>query len=181
MEPAEAIDLLQRRSPGLERSIVADMAAELGYLPLALDQAAAYLDHTGIPGEAWLTLWRRRSRDFHDRGHPSFHRDTIATLWSLSLERLQASSPAGVQLIGICAYLAPKPIPLDLFTGHPEVLPSPLREAAGDPLAFAETIASLTDYSLVKRGPDTVQVHRLVQDVIRARESSLSLNEPAHG
>lgn len=171
MSPAEAVELLGRRASTLARDpqTAGAIAAVLGFLPLALDQAAAYLDRTGLPPGEWLRLWQTRSVALHDRGHAAFHRDTIATLWSLSLERLQASNPAAVQLIGMCAYLAPEPIPLDLFTGHPEVLPEPLRQAASDPIAFAETVAALTDYSLVKRGPDTVQVHRLVQDVIRAR------------
>ena len=83
-----------------------------------------------------------------------------------------AESPAAVQLLGVCAYLAPEPIPLDLFTAHADLLPEPLSSAAADPLAFTDAIAVLVDYSLAKRTPAGLQLHRLVQATIRARHSS---------
>ena len=43
-------------------------------------------------------------------------------------------------LLELCAYLAPEPIPLDLFTAHAGSLPAPLAAAAADPLAFSEVI-----------------------------------------
>jgi hypothetical protein len=169
MTAPEAVELLTRRLPDLDADTAARISDVLGYLPLALDQAAAYLDQTGMDPTDWLRLWASRSSDLQKRGHLTFHRDTIATLWSLSLDRLRVAAPAAVQLIEVCSYLAPDPIPLDLFTRHLDVLPSPLNETATDPLAFADTLAALGDYSLIKRSPTTLQIHRLVQDVIRAR------------
>ena len=95
----------------------------------------------------------------------------MSTLWDLSLDRLAADSPASAQLLGICAYLAPDPIPLDLFTNHPEVLPAPLGELVDDPVEFVEVIAPIVDLSLAKRGPDGLQLHRLVQGAIRHRDT----------
>jgi hypothetical protein len=54
-------------------------------------------------------------------------------------------------LLELCAYLAPEPVPLDLFTLHPGSLPEPLSAAAADELAFNEVIGTLVDYSLAKR------------------------------
>jgi hypothetical protein len=59
------------------------------------------------------------------------HQHTIATLWSLSLDQLRALQPAAAQLLRLCAYLAPVPIPLNLFADHPERLPVPLGHIAG--------------------------------------------------
>ena len=86
--------------------------------------------------------------------------------------RITAENPAAVQLLDVCAYLAPEPIPLDLFTAHADLLPEPLSSAAADPLAFGDAIAVLVDYSLAKRTPAGLQLHRLVQAAIRARDSS---------
>ncbi len=72
-------------------------------------------------------------------------------------------------LLELCAYLAPEPVPLDLFTAHAGSLPGPLAAAAADPLAFGEVIGTLVDYSLAKRTQAGLQLHRLVQGVIRAR------------
>jgi hypothetical protein len=68
-----------------------------------------------------------------------------------------------VQLLEMCAYLAPEPIPLDLFTAHRDLLPEPLSLMATDQLAFTDTVAVLVDYSLAKRSPAGLQLHRLVQ------------------
>ena len=51
-------------------------------------------------------------------------------LWDISLERITGENPAAVLLLDLCAYLAPEPIPLDLFTGHADLLPEPLSAAA---------------------------------------------------
>ena len=107
----------------------------------------------------------------HARGRAGDRPDTIATLWDLSLEKITAEAPAAVQLLDICAYLAPRPIPLDLFTGHPDRLPGPLAAAAADPLAFTDTVAVIVDYSLAKRTQAGLQLHRLVQAAIRARHA----------
>ena len=85
------------------------------------------------------------------------------------MTRISAQDPAAVQLLGICAYLAPEPIPLDLFTTHPDRLPGPLAAAAADPVAFNDAVTILVDYSLAKRTPAGLQLHRLVQASTRAR------------
>lgn len=106
------------------------------------------------------------------------HQHTIATLWSLSLDQLHALQPAAAQLLELCAYLAPVPIPLNLFTDHPEHLPAPLGHIAGDLLAFAETVGILVDYSLVRRtDDDLLLLHRLVQAVIR-QSGAAQLGDP---
>ena len=88
------------------------------------------------------------------------------------MERISGQNPAAVQLLSVCAYLAPEPIPLDLFTGHPDLLPEPLSATAADPIAFADTVTVLTDYSLAKRTPTGLQLHRLIQATMRARNDS---------
>jgi tetratricopeptide (TPR) repeat protein len=122
----------------------------------------------------YLELLRSRAADLYARGEVSGRADTIATLWDLSLERISGLSPAAVQLLEICVYLAPEPVPLDLFTSHPSQLPGPLSAAAGDPLAFTEAAAVLADYSLAKRTAAGLQLHRLVQAAIRARHDQPS-------
>jgi tetratricopeptide (TPR) repeat protein len=164
---SEAVTLLRRRAPGLTDEHADALAERLGDLPLALEQAASYLDQTQLPPADYLHLLSTRGADMYGRGRVVDHRHTIATLWSLSLDRLRTPQPAAVQLLGLCAYLAPEPIPLDLFTNHPKWLPAPLSDVAGDPLAFAETVAALLDYSLARRTDAGLLLHRLVQAVIR--------------
>jgi tetratricopeptide (TPR) repeat protein len=169
----DAVRLLRSRVPDLGQDIGEAIAGELGRLPLALEQAAGYLDLTGMPAEEYLELLRRRAADLFARGQVSGRPDTIATLWDISLEQIRAEKPAAVQLLDACAYLSPEAIPPDLFTSHPRELLEPLSSAVADPLAFADTVAILVDYSLMKRTVTGLQLHRLAQAAIRARHVRL--------
>lgn len=163
----EAITLLRRRARELSDEHAKALAEVLGDLPLALEQTTAYLDQTQLPPADYLDLLTTRAAEMYGRGQVVDHRHTITTLWSLSLDQLRARQPAAVQLLGLCAYLAPEPIPLELFADHPEQLPAPLRDVAGDLLAFTEAVGSVVDYSLARRTGTGLLLHRLVQAVIR--------------
>jgi hypothetical protein len=170
-----AVRLLRGRVPRLEHDVAGQIAEELGRLPLALEQAAAYLDVTQLLPEQYLRLMRTRTADMLARGLVASREDaTVATVWNLSLERVQDTSPAAMQLLDVCAYLAPESIPEDLFTKHPDELPEPLAQTTADPLAFNEAIGALVDHSLVKRTRTGLQVHRLVQAAVRSRHHATS-------
>jgi len=164
---SDAIALLRRRAPDLSDAQAGQLAERLGDLPLALAQAAAYLDQTGMPSPEYLRLLDTHGAELQNRGHDPGHPRTVATVWLVSLDRLKATAPAAVQLLELCAWLAPEPIPLDLFTGHCDKLPEPLAETAANPIAFNEAVGALTGYSLARRPGDSIIVHRLVQDVVR--------------
>jgi hypothetical protein len=95
------------------------------------------------------------------------YRGRVDTAWALSLDRLRDQDPAAVRLLELAAFLAPEPVPLTLFSDHAELLDEPLRSAAADPDALADTVGALVGYSLARRSPDGFQLHRLVQAVIR--------------
>jgi hypothetical protein len=178
LELPSAVTLLRTRVPDLSDDVAGEIARELGQLPLALEQAAAYLDRSAMPARDYLDLLRRRAADLYPRGKVAGRHETIATLWDIALERISGEDPAAVVLLELCAYLAPEPIPLDLFTLHAEELPEPLAGAAADQLSFNDVIGTLVDYSLAKRTPAGLQLHRLVQAVIRVRLSSTSGGDP---
>jgi hypothetical protein len=90
----DAVRLLRSRVPDLSQETGGQIAEELGRLPLALEQAAAYLDRTRMPGQEYLELLRNRAADLHARGQVASRKDTIATLWDISLERISGESPA---------------------------------------------------------------------------------------
>ena len=169
VDPDEAVQLMRARVRDLAADVALRIADGLGRLPLALEQAAAYLDRTGMPAEDYLRLLRTRAQDMYGRGTVPNRTETVATLWNLSFDRVAAESPAARQLLDVCAYLAPVGIPLDLFTRHPGELPEPLASAVADPLTFSEDVAVTVDYSLGSRSGGELQVHRLVQGALRLR------------
>src|SRR5262249_13634549 len=155
----DAITLLRSCAPHLTRADAGMLAARLGDLPLALAQAGAYLDRAQLPAADYLRLLDTHAARLVARGHVVGHTQTIAPVWSVSLDRLRARHPAAVQLLQLCAWLAPEPIPTDLITNHPQHLPQPMATAAADPLAMADTIAALTDYSLARRSNTGLLLH----------------------
>ncbi|WP_261571171.1 FxSxx-COOH system tetratricopeptide repeat protein [Frankia gtarii] len=166
---SEAVELLTRRIPGIDPDTASTIAGLLGDLPLAVEQAAGYLDQTATPPTDYAELLTTRLGDMLTRGRVVDRPGTtIADLWELSVTRLRITDPAAVALLDLCALCAPEPIPLTLFTGHPHFLDvAALREAAGDPLAWNDTVASLVGYGLARRDATGITVHRLTAAAIR--------------
>lgn len=100
-------------------------------------------------------------------GYATGHQHTVATVWAVSAARVAREHPAASALLRLCALLGPQPIPVDLFIGNPSALPEPLRAVAGNELTFTETAGVLIGYSLVRRRPEGLIMHRLVQAVTR--------------
>src|SRR5262245_49876786 len=78
--------------------------------------------------------------------------------------------PAAAQLLQLAAWFAPEPIPVSLIKGNVRLMGPPLGAiAAGrDPrLDLNDVIGAVLAYSLARRSGDTIQLHRLVQAVIR--------------
>jgi tetratricopeptide (TPR) repeat protein len=165
---SEAVALLRRRTTRLEAGEAERVADRLGDLPLALAQAAAYLDETGMSATEYLSMVGSRTLEILDRGNPNDYREAVSTVWSPSIEQIARSDPAAEQLLRLFAWLAPEPTPLELFTNHPDLLPAPLSYVASDKLRFNDAVAVLTEFALARRTEHGLIVHRLVQDVARA-------------
>lgn len=169
-----AVRLLQARAPDLDHAVAESIASVLGRLPLGLEQAAAYLDRTQIPPREYLDLLTIKHNPLLTGIAGQVRDRSVATLWELSLDRIRDEDPAGLQILDICAYLAPEPIPLDMFTSNPDKLPQPLSGAAADLLLFNNAVATVVDYSMAKRSQSGLQLHRLVQAAVRTRHTKLA-------
>jgi tetratricopeptide (TPR) repeat protein len=169
---AESVALLHERATGLAEAQADELAEWVGDLPLALEQAAAYLDTTDLPPDEYLGLLRERGGDMLGAGTVGGYPHTLATVWSLSLARLGEQCPAALELLALCAYLAPDAIPLDLFTEHAAELPAGLAAAAGDRVVWADTVGALVGYALIRRSGAVVSVHRLLQTALRHQHTS---------
>jgi tetratricopeptide (TPR) repeat protein len=167
----DAIAFLQRRA-GLDEPNADRLAQALGDLPLALEQAAAYLEQTHTPPDEYLELLATRTRELFALGRAATSEQTIATIWAVSLQRVHSEAPAAEELLRLCAFLAADDIPRATLYDHPDVLPEPLATAVRDQLAFHQALAALGRFSLATVTDDAISVHRLVQAVIRHQLSS---------
>jgi hypothetical protein len=171
----EAAEYLSQRT-GMGCSEAAAAVAEtLGYLPLALSQAAAYIDETGSGFEGYLALLKERPAEtLKLRSNSSDAERAVAAVWDIAFERVAASSPAAVDLLNLFAFLPPDRIPRRLLVEQvdrlqPDRLPPLVRTTVEDPFALDAAVGALRRYSLVDTSSDAFSVHRLVQAVVRAR------------
>ncbi len=155
LAPTDAVALLLRRTGRDDERAAASIAHELGYLPLALDQAAAYLEETGMAMEAYRDLLHSRLGDLMELGSSPFYRRTVAATLGLAYERVVHDAPSAAEVLGTAAFLAAEDIPTELVS------------AAADPLAAEATFAALRRLSLIRRQGDSIAVHRLVGIVVR--------------
>jgi tetratricopeptide (TPR) repeat protein len=161
LDQDEAVDLLTGTLARAQiRAIRDDLVAvctELGCLPLAVQQAGAYLAQTGITARDYLDLLARYPAVMYgegDEGRVGLR--TIARLWRVTLDRL-AGDPLAGQVLRVLAFFAPEAIPRSLL--HP----------MGEAPAVTRAIGRLAAYSMLIVDPaaGTVTVHRLVQAVAR--------------
>jgi tetratricopeptide (TPR) repeat protein len=143
----------------------------LGGLPLALDQAGAYIVETGCGLAGYLTLYEQRhAKLLARRGNvPSEHPDSVVTTFFLAFERVKRENPAAVDLLRLCAFLAPDAIPEALIINEAVQLGESLQSIVEDPWAFNKAIEILRCLSLIQRHAEskTLSVHRLVQTVLK--------------
>ena len=163
-----------------ERRAAAELAQELGCLPLALEQAAAYCEQSSITLADYLPLFQERRLELFSPETLGGDQDgnemiTVTTTWNLSLDRIRDNEnrPEAAALFTLCAFFGPDRIPLEMVRAGADHLPAPLSAAALDNLKVNAALAALLRYSLVAvegSGNERVlSVHRLLQEVTRER------------
>jgi tetratricopeptide (TPR) repeat protein/transcriptional regulator with XRE-family HTH domain len=184
MESRESMLLLLRRAKLLgadepldntsrmTRAQAQRIAHELDGLPLALDQAGAYIEEVGCSLAEYLAIYEQRRLDLLKRQSKLASADypyTVASTWSLSFEQVEQACPAAAELLRLCAFLDPDAIPEAIITEGSNFLGSALASLATDPLLLNEAIQTLRRYSLIKRDPEAkvLNMHRLVQVVLK--------------
>jgi|GEM_PF-269931 len=137
-------------------------------LPLALDQAGAYILETGCSFAEYREQYVRRCAELLARRGKRFigHEASVATTFSLAFERVEALNPTAADLLRACALHASEAIPEEIFRKGASHL-GPL--LAADGASLDQAIGVLHDYSLVQRNAEaqTLAIHRLVQAVLR--------------
>jgi tetratricopeptide (TPR) repeat protein len=180
----ESVELLKRRGPELDDEDADQLAEKLGDLPLAIEQAAAWRAETGMPVREYLRLFDEKVAEILDTSAPTGYEVSVAAAWNVSFDELKTRSPAAHQLLQVCAFFAPEPITRNLFTGVRGVsISSDLDEALRDPMRLSRAIRDIARYGLAKidHRNNSLQLHRLVQLVLRNRMSPTQRTEKQHG
>ncbi len=169
---AESVTFLQKRVSALTTAEAEQVAEKLGDLPLAIEQAGAWLAVTGMPVERYLELLDTELLRVLEENPPPGYQRTAAATWLLSLERLREHKPAAAKLLELCAFFGPEPIPMSLLYSERfvEVL-VPFDPSLNDPFLQGTLVQEIGRYALasIDSSQASIQLHRLVQAVIRAR------------
>jgi len=154
-----------------DRARAKEIAAQLGGLPLALDQAGSYLEETGCRLSDYLELYRNHAPDLlRRRGMLIFdYPESVATTWALSFEKIEHSKPTAAELLKLCAFLHPDAIAEEVFREGAQELGPELKTLGSNPFALDEALSEILKYSLLRRDRKaiTVKIHRLVQTALK--------------
>ncbi len=154
-----------------ERALSIQITQEMDGLPLALDQAGAYIKETPCTLSEYLDLYRARNTDLLKEPHEdAAYPDSVATTWSLSFEKVAYANPAASELLHLLAFLYPEAIPEEIVTEASVHMGTVLGPVATNTLQFDSALKEMLRFSLVYRDPDmqTLTIHRLVQAVFQS-------------
>jgi tetratricopeptide (TPR) repeat protein len=166
-------DLLTGLTPAESRAF-REIIDKLGGLPLALEQAGAYvLDQNQISFVEYLAAYQANTKRL--LGYPPVKGDytrSVETTWRMNFKEIALSRPRGraaVAVLRLSAFLAPDNIPFEILSKGTTRISNALRILDLDPTALPEILALLTKYSLIRKEQRAYSIHRLVQQVIQNR------------
>ncbi|GGX64098.1 FxSxx-COOH system tetratricopeptide repeat protein [Streptomyces hiroshimensis] len=166
---AESVALLQRRARSMNAQDADRLAEALGDLPLAVEQAGAWIAATGMPVAEYVELLEQRTPGILHLDPAPDYPVSVAAAWNISLESLAGSNPASRQLLDICACMSPEPIPISALRASRAIEISPeLDPVLRNPVLIGRATRDLNRLSLIKldHGTGTLQMHRLMQAVL---------------
>jgi hypothetical protein len=181
----ESVALLRSRGGPLTDEDADAVAAVLGDLPLAVEQAVTWRAETGMAAREYLRLLEDKLTELLSTPPADYPRPVTAA-WNVALDRLAESNAAALELLQVCAYFAPEPISRQLLSrAHNETISPSLDEALRDPVLLGRAIRDVNRYALARidHRDNSIVMHRLVQAVLVGRmtaEEQLTMRHGAH-
>ena len=173
LSPDDAVNMLftltgaQRAA---ENDIAQEIVKELGFLPLAIEQAAAYIIQVCNKSLSnFLPRYKANRSKIHERipfGGRQYSK-SIATTWVLSVNAVKERNMDAANLLNLLAYLAPDFISVKFLKAGSQGVKVDLKHVLADDESFDEAVFTLQHFSLIKRENsergDVLVIHRLVQ------------------
>jgi Domain of unknown function (DUF4062)/Tetratricopeptide repeat len=180
----ESLAHLRHHVPGLDSRDAARVSAAVGHLPLAIEQAAAWLAETGMPAALYAEWLETQTTSALGLNKPLDYAKPVVAAWNLSIDRLRQQSPASVRLLQILAFCSPGPISATLLYSDAMIeCLLPYDETLTQKVLIGRVIRDISRFALVRvdQSSSPVQIHRLVQAVIRSQMSEEDQGEARHG
>jgi len=182
----ESVSFLSKRTvkngEGYSDDLAKKLSERLQYLPLALEQAAAYIVETpSVTYQDYINLIDKYGIDIFQKknfkGNDFYLVDYFSIInitWKISMDKIAKDS--AIQMFNMCAYFAPNRIPINIFIRGKDFLPENLKQSITDDFARNEIIRDLTKYSLLSCEKEesllneekrVLYMHRLLQEVVQ--------------
>lgn len=187
MAHEEAMDFLLQRAGIIEQSssyarasqadqnLAQKITETLGRLPLALDQAGAYIQRTQCGLSKYYDSYQKEDEKLLQyRGNRIAYSHSVASTWSMNFKGIREANATAIELLYLFAFLDPDAIPEALLLESASKLGPVLASIANNPTTLDLATEELLRYSLVRRNFETkaYSIHRLVQTVVRASMTS---------
>jgi tetratricopeptide (TPR) repeat protein len=153
----EAVELLLKLTGRKNRKGASLLADALGRLPLALDQAAAYVSLTGLSFKTYAD----RAGDLITRA-PKGYPESVSATFKIAIDQATGECPAAEKILAFLSVLAPDQIPLDLINDRF------IKENERDDALMALRNVSLVKYETDSDGNQAMFVHRAVRAAMSA-------------
>jgi tetratricopeptide (TPR) repeat protein len=113
----EAAAFLIRRAGLADREGAMALAKELGCLPLALEQAGAYIRETAGNFSTYLDQLKSDRVNVLSKSWPPGYPDPVSRTWNISFQKSKEEMPLSANLLAMCSFFAPDPerIPKNLL------------------------------------------------------------------
>lgn len=168
-------NLILNKKPLDDEEGTRELLERLIYLPLAIVQAAAFINQNGMNIKGYIALLDGQeedvitllSEDFEDKGRYKSIRNPVATTWLTSFEQIRKKTPSAADALAFMAFLSPRDIPISLIP-------------CSNPVEQRKTLGILQAYNLIRLQPDSehLDLHRLVHLAMRnSLRSSDSLSK----
>ena len=143
-------------------SVIGRLLDILGYIPLAITQAAAFIKRNRWTVQGYLTALEKNqqnltdhlSQELQDSRRPRSFPNSIFRTWKLSFDQILIQEPPAAKLLSLIAMLDPQRIPETL-----------LRRSAKRDVDYRMAIGTLDGFALISQeiGGETYAIHPLVQ------------------
>lgn len=180
--PDESVELLRKGWPDLSDQRALTLADELGHLPLALEQAVAVHEQTGMPLSDYLRALENSPKIILDEGTPANYPRSVAAALELAYTSIKETSPAAAYLLELCSFLSSHPISIPMLARGRSA--QPMAELRDD-ILLRRAVRDLGRFALVQldSGRDFIRVHALIRAVLRdsiPTERRESVQQAAH-
>lgn len=165
----ESVAFVRRRARGLDGDAAALLAEAVEDHPLMLDQTAGWLGESVVPVGDYLEALRAGRTEDVGLKLAAAYPLAYPVVLGIQLNQLRETAPAAAELLRLCAFFAPGPVPLELLRAALlRVLTAPLAELLDDELRWHATVGVLTQGSVARLESGALRLPRAVQQAVGA-------------